>query len=131
MATRAEMEAELKSLREKMAELDAIETEEAEAAERARQEAAREAESPAEDTPDQSEDAGEPTADAPNKSSNGFEMARSELDRLLAAHGLSAAEIEGLADQLWSELDTLPQNKPLVTAIGAFALGFMLGRMTK
>ena len=64
-------------------------------------------------------------------SKTGLSDAASELERILAPHGVSVSEIEALAEQFWEELDTLPQKKPLLTAIGAFALGFLLGRMTK
>ena len=40
-------------------------------------------------------------------------------------------EIEKMLSQLSDELGDFPQNKPLLTALGAFALGFAFGRMTK
>lgn len=53
------------------------------------------------------------------------------VDRFLADRGLSVEDFEGLLEQLSEELGKLPQNKPVLTALGAFALGFLAGRMTK
>ena len=110
MATRAELMAELDMLRAKMAELEAEDADTAKAED-----------PPSDDPPD------EPATDE----ETGLAAAQSELERILAPHGVSVEDIESLADQLWTELGSLPQNKPLVTAIGAFALGFVLGRATK
>ncbi len=106
MATKADLEAELAMLRSKMAESNAAEA----------------TDGPVE-TPE--------TAEPDDTRAGGFADAKAELERLLAPHGVSVSDVEGLADQLWEELESLPQNKPLLTAIGAFALGFVLGRMTK
>jgi hypothetical protein len=103
MATKAELLAELDALRAKMAEIDEPET-------------------PAPQDPSPSDGASQETERA---------AAASELERLLTPHGVSVSEIEGLVQQLWKELDTLPHNKPIVTAIAAFALGFLAGRLTK
>ena len=112
MATKAELQAELDSLRAKMAELDDLD---------------RTADASQKEEPEQEQSQPEPT----HGSKSGLSDAASELERILAPHGVSSSDIEALAKQLWEELDNLPQNKPLVTAIGAFALGFLIGRMTK
>lgn len=112
MATRSEMEAELYALKAKMAELDKLEKE-------ATEEQAQPAPEPVTEPPDET---------APRAS---LKEAKSEIQRLLEPYGLSEETLEELATEFWNELDALPQNKPLITAIGAFALGFVLGRMTK
>ena len=111
MATKAELLAELEMLRAKMAENEASDETDAE---------------PPDDTEPETEQDDADTADATTR-----DQAASQLERVLAPYGVSAAEIETLAEQLWSELESLPQKKPLVMTISAFALGFILGRMTK
>lgn len=56
---------------------------------------------------------------------------RSEFAKLLEAQGIDTAQIEALWAQFSEELGDLPQNKPLLTAIAAFGLGFTLGRLSK
>lgn len=67
----------------------------------------------------------------PNQDPDEPDEARSALDEMLSAHGLDAKEIEALWTQFSTELGDLPQQKPLLTAIAAFGLGFVLGRMSK
>jgi len=53
-----------------------------------------------------------------------------DVQRLLEEHGV---EIGGLQDhwrQLSAELHDLPSKKPLVTALAAFAFGFLVGRLS-
>ncbi|MEM6576906.1 MAG: hypothetical protein AAF678_00310 [Pseudomonadota bacterium] len=117
MATRAEMEAELKMLRAKMAESE-IDRENA----------------PPPTPPDETEETNDPpvsSAAAGSPADDERAEVRTELDRLLTPLGVSQEELDELARQFWKELDTLPQNKPLLTAIGAFGLGFLVGRMTR
>lgn len=38
---------------------------------------------------------------------------------------------EALFEELTTELENLPQKKPLLLALGAFGLGYMLGRSTR
>lgn len=54
-----------------------------------------------------------------------------ELEQLLAPHGVDSAEIAALVEQFRDELEDLPRERPLVALIGAFALGFLVGRLTK
>lgn len=112
MASKAELQAELDILRTKMAELDHMN-----AAIKAAQEEAPQHE--------------QPVMEPKNRGETDFSDAASELERILAPYGVSASEIEALAERFWKELDTFPQQKPLLTAIAAFALGFLLGRLTK
>ncbi len=101
MTTKAELEAELAELRQQLDE--ALAPDEADA------------DAEAEEQPgDETVGTGHPA-----------------LDQILREHGLSADEIRGMMDQFNEELGDLPQNKPLLTALGAFALGFVLGRMSK
>jgi len=50
---------------------------------------------------------------------------------LLKSQGLDATDTEALLEQLSEELGDLPHNKPLITSIAAFGVGFVLGRMSK
>jgi hypothetical protein len=50
---------------------------------------------------------------------------------MLKSHGLDATDTQALMTQLSDELGDLPKNKPLITAIAAFGVGFVLGRMSK
>ena len=56
---------------------------------------------------------------------------RSALEEVLAEHGVETDQLGDLWTQLSEELEGLTKNKPLVTALAAFALGFVLGRATK
>lgn len=57
--------------------------------------------------------------------------ARTTLEDMLADQGIDTKEIEELWAQFSAELGDFPQQKPLLTAIAAFGLGFVLGRMSK
>ena len=57
--------------------------------------------------------------------------AKSALEDVLTEHGIETDELGALWTQLSEELEGLTKNKPLVTALAAFALGFVLGRATK
>ena len=103
MTTKAELEAELAELRQQMDEDPDASEAEAEA-----------------DTGQEAQ---------PEVDSDG--TGHPALDRILHDHGISPEEIRGLMDQFNKELGHLPQSKPLLTALGAFALGFALGRMSK
>ena len=50
---------------------------------------------------------------------------------LLKDHGVDTKDIEALWAQFSTELSYLPEQKPLLTAVAAFGLGFALGRMSK
>lgn len=50
---------------------------------------------------------------------------------ILNDHGVDADQIEALWAQFSKELGDIPQDKPLLTAIAAFGIGFALGRLTK
>lgn len=52
-----------------------------------------------------------------------------ELHSLLSLEGLD--RIEELWDRLNTELDDLPRNKPLLTALAALGVGYVLGRVTR
>ncbi|MEM9497192.1 MAG: hypothetical protein AAGA28_04670 [Pseudomonadota bacterium] len=118
MATRADVQAEFDILRSKMAKRDAPESAGTDPHAEAAQTRA---------TPGTEADpaAGEADADVTQAD------VQSELERLLSHLGVSEDELQDLTTQFWQELDTLPHKKPLLTAIGAFGLGFVLGRLTK
>ncbi|WP_425046405.1 hypothetical protein [Primorskyibacter sp. S87] len=59
------------------------------------------------------------------------EEAKDRFTELLREQGIDPTEIETLWSSLSHELEDLTRDKPLVTAIAAFALGFALGRITK
>ncbi|WP_372573922.1 hypothetical protein [Ruegeria jejuensis] len=56
---------------------------------------------------------------------------RSTFDRMLAGHGIDSSELDALWAQFSKELGDFPTQKPLLTTIAAFGLGFALGRITK
>ena len=55
----------------------------------------------------------------------------SPLGSYLSEHGLDQKDIAAFWDQLSKELGNLPQNKPILTALGAFGLGLLLGRLSR
>lgn len=56
---------------------------------------------------------------------------RSSFDKMLAGHGIDSSELDALWAQFSKELGDFPTQKPLLTTIAAFGLGFALGRITK
>ncbi|MEX0348601.1 MAG: hypothetical protein AB3N15_04180 [Paracoccaceae bacterium] len=56
---------------------------------------------------------------------------RSSFDKMLAGHGIESSELDALWAQFSKELGDFPTQKPLLTTIAAFGLGFTLGRITK
>jgi len=53
------------------------------------------------------------------------------LKKALADAGLAPEDIEAVWDQLSGELGALQQKNPMLTLVGAVALGFVLGRLSK
>ncbi len=51
--------------------------------------------------------------------------------RILSDHGIDAAQIDDLWARFSEELAHLPERKPMVATLSAFALGFVIGRMSK
>ncbi len=112
MVTKAELEAELELLRRELAE------------------AREKAPGPRAPAPDAPEEAGARDMDE----GDGEEAARTPeqaIAEILKAHGLDAADLDGLAGQLADELGELMGKRPALTAISIFALGFVLGRLSK
>lgn len=56
---------------------------------------------------------------------------QSAFSGLLKEHGFEGHEIDALWEQFSTELGDFPEKKPLLTAVAAFGLGFVLGRMSK
>ena len=54
-----------------------------------------------------------------------------ELARILAPYGIELDDIEDLAAQFRAEMENLPRERPLTAMVGAFALGLLVGRLTK
>lgn len=54
-----------------------------------------------------------------------------EVERLLNEHGVHADELKGLAENFLNEFKDLSAKKPLLTATGAFLLGFLAGRASR
>ena len=50
---------------------------------------------------------------------------------LLESQGIEPDEIEALWTDFRRQITDVPRDKPLMTAIAAFGLGFVLGRMSK
>ena len=53
------------------------------------------------------------------------------LADMLGRHGVGSDQIDALWAQFSEELEHLPERKPLMTAVVAFGLGFIFGRMSK
>lgn len=102
MTTKAELEAELAALKNQLNQRDSKPAPPSQRAE------------PAEQTASE-------TTDIPLAGISDF----------LKTHGLGVEDLESLWAQVNSELDGLPNKKPLLTAVGAFGLGFVLGRISK
>lgn len=68
---------------------------------------------------------GAPPEDAPAP------MAEGDQDLSATLDALKAGDVAGLAGQIEHELKDLSLNKPVMTALGAFALGFVVGRASK
>ncbi|MBJ6370539.1 hypothetical protein [Sedimentitalea arenosa] len=52
------------------------------------------------------------------------------LTDYLESYGLDQQEIEALLEQIGTELGNLPKTKPLLTLLGAFGVGVLLGRLS-
>lgn len=96
MATKAELEAELAALKDKLAETVA-----------------------------------EQKPAAPETSQPPLSFDADTLKSKLIEAGLDTDDIEAVWDQLSAEVGTLQQKNPMLTLVGVFALGFMLGRLSK
>jgi hypothetical protein len=103
MVTKAQLEAELAELKQQMAERPT-------------------APPPAPD-PDP-----EPAPEAPAEAGAGNEDA---VRSALIAQGLDAEDIDAALDWIKREARALGENKPLLLGIGAFALGYTLGRLKR
>lgn len=56
---------------------------------------------------------------------------RASFDKMLSGYGVDSSDLDALWTQFSKELGDFPTQKPLMTAIAAFGLGFALGRITK
>ncbi|MGI9350160.1 MAG: hypothetical protein ACR2O3_01245 [Rhizobiaceae bacterium] len=68
-----------------------------------------------------------------NKSENpdNAELQLKDIEHVLREHGVKIEDLKGFWDQISAELKDLPTKKPLVTALGAFLLGFLAGRLSR
>lgn len=66
------------------------------------------------------------TADQPDS-----DEPRGVFDDMMTRYGLNHGELDALWAQFSKELGDFPTQKPMLTTIAAFALGVMLGRLTK
>lgn len=103
MTTKAELETELAALRKEMAERDKML--ETTASER------------------QTEPGPEDKNAAPPR--------LSMIEDALKQYGIEPDDLDAIWEKLSAELNHLPRDKPILTHAVAFALGFILGRMTK
>lgn len=112
MVTKAELEAELAELKRELAEREA-------------QEASARQDAPQERTEQTETD--EKTAAA------SVDQMREALTEALKSHGVDPADLDldGLWKQLSDEIADLARQRPALTAVTAFALGFILGRVSK
>lgn len=58
-------------------------------------------------------------------------QAKNSFADMLGGHGIDNEQIEQLWAQFSEEIGHLPENKPILTAIAAFGLGLIIGRMSK
>lgn len=107
MTTKAELEAEVAALRHAIEERDKVlETN------------ARE----------DDEKANSPAADDVHE---GAQRSSSMIEDALKQYGIEPDDLDAIWEKLSVELNHLPRDKPILTHAVAFALGFILGRMTK
>lgn len=59
------------------------------------------------------------------------ELDLKDIEHVLKEHGVKIDDLKGFWDQISTELKDLPTKKPLVTALGAFLIGFLAGRMSR
>jgi hypothetical protein len=107
VATKAELEAELAQLRSELKEARDSASVDGAAAETTATKSA--------DQPMSSEDA---SADDPAPKENNADI----------LHSLQDGNFEGVIHQLIEELEGLPNRKPLLMALGALAVGYLIGR---
>lgn len=58
----------------------------------------------------------------------GDSLAPNALVDVLTKQGINSSDIEAIADQLADELVTFHKDHPLITVLGVFALGCIVGR---
>ena len=118
MVTKAELEAELAELRRELAERDR---------------AAADSEAAAGADTDTATDSGAGAPDPAGAADVAAGRMREALDEVLRAHGVdpAALDLDRLWEQLAGEIGDLSRQRPALTAIALFSLGFILGRMSK
>jgi hypothetical protein len=108
MATKAELETELLQLRRELAESQKPSRENT--ADEARKE------------PDEELSQTEGSADGENDIPTSKEEVAGIID------SLKGGDFEGVVQQLMDELEGLPNRKPILTALGTFVIGYLVGR---
>jgi hypothetical protein len=108
MATKAELEIELASLRKELAERDTLSTKQ--------QESGSDTSTATGTAPEN----GQSTVDAIDETN------ADSLDEVFAA--LQEGDLGALARQFEDEIGNLSQNSPVLTTLGAFLLGYLLGK---
>ncbi|MCA8880916.1 MAG: hypothetical protein KDA73_13400 [Rhodobacteraceae bacterium] len=56
---------------------------------------------------------------------------KDQLRAYAEAKGLTPDDLKGLGQRLATEIQEMPQKKPLITLLGIFALGVVVGRMSR
>ena len=59
------------------------------------------------------------------------EIELKDIERVLKEHGLEIDDMKGFWDQFSTELKDLSTQKPLVSVLGVFLIGFLAGRMSR
>jgi hypothetical protein len=116
MATKAELEIELAKLKLQLAESQ-VTAAASQVAENAP------GENSAETAPEATELPASGHSHDPDEGRTASDHDLSEVEKALR-HG----DLGGLAQQMVEELEGLPQKKPLLTALGALILGYLIGR---
>lgn len=98
MATKAELEAELAKLRSELSDLKSTPRAAA-------------------------DDVGDEVADADSEPKDA-----SVEDHKAVVEALQEGDLESIVQALMDELEDLPSRKPLLTALGAFIVGYLIGR---
>ncbi len=107
MATKAELEAELAKLRLELEEIRKLPKADSSAAD---------------DTAKENADQSPPSKDADSKNF----AAKEETADIMQS--LQEGNFEGVVHQLMEELEGLPHRKPLLMALGALVVGYLVGR---
>ena len=70
------------------------------------------------------------TKETTTDASNATDQVLEECVDILKEHGVDIEDLKGLWEQLTAEVKDLPTKKPLLTMLGAFVIGVIIGRLS-